>query len=87
MRNDASITASLIQTNPTNTQIEIIDRPVCASVEIALICGGKSALQTAQRAGRRKLSSMVPTASSNPFSNSEDVHWTFFLNFHKRLIC
>ena len=32
MRNDASITASLIQTNPTNTQVEIIGGPVCTPV-------------------------------------------------------
>ena len=32
MRNDASITAPLIQTNPTNTQVEIIGGPVCTPV-------------------------------------------------------
>ena len=32
MRNDASITAALLQTNPTNTQVEIIGGPVCTSV-------------------------------------------------------
>ena len=33
MRNDASITAALLQTNPTNTQVEIIGGPVCTPVE------------------------------------------------------
>ena len=32
MRNDASITATLVQTNPTNTQVEIIGGPVCTPV-------------------------------------------------------
>ena len=32
MRNDASITAALLQTNPTNTQVEIIGGPVCTPV-------------------------------------------------------
>lgn len=32
MRNDASITAALIQTNPTNTQVEVIGGPVCTPV-------------------------------------------------------
>ncbi len=32
MRSDASINASLIQTNPTNTQVEIIGGPVCTPV-------------------------------------------------------
>ena len=32
MRNDASISATLIQTNPTNTQVEIIGGPVCTPV-------------------------------------------------------
>ena len=32
MRSDASIGASLIQTNPANTQVEIIGGPVCESV-------------------------------------------------------
>ena len=32
MRKDASITAPLIQTNPTNTQVEIIGGPVCTPV-------------------------------------------------------
>lgn len=32
MRNDASISASLIQTNPTNTQVEIIGGPVCTPI-------------------------------------------------------
>lgn len=32
MRNDASIDATLIQTNPTNTQVEIIGGPVCTPV-------------------------------------------------------
>jgi hypothetical protein len=32
MRNDASINAALIQTNPTNTQVEIIGDPVCETV-------------------------------------------------------
>lgn len=29
MRNDASISAAILQTNPTNTQVEIIGGPVC----------------------------------------------------------
>ena len=32
MRNEASIDAPLIQTNPTNTQVEIIGGPVCTPV-------------------------------------------------------
>lgn len=32
MRNDSSINAALIQTNPTNTQVEIIGGPVCEPV-------------------------------------------------------
>ena len=32
MRNDASITAPILQTNPTNTQVEIIGGPVCTPV-------------------------------------------------------
>jgi hypothetical protein len=32
MRNDASIDATLIQTNPTNTQVEVIGGPVCTPV-------------------------------------------------------
>jgi hypothetical protein len=32
MRNDASIDAALLQTNPTNTQVEIIGGPVCTPV-------------------------------------------------------
>ena len=32
MRNDASINAALIQTNSTNTQVEIIGGPVCEPV-------------------------------------------------------
>ncbi len=32
MRQDASITAAIIQTNPTNTQVEIIGGPVCTPV-------------------------------------------------------
>ncbi|HMD80640.1 MAG TPA: hypothetical protein VKE92_04985 [Anaerolineales bacterium] len=33
MRNDSSIKAALLQTNPTNTQVEIIGGPVCEPVE------------------------------------------------------
>jgi hypothetical protein len=32
MRNDASITAPILQTNPTNTQVEITGGPVCTPV-------------------------------------------------------
>jgi hypothetical protein len=32
MRNEASIDAALLQTNPTNTQVEIIGGPVCTPV-------------------------------------------------------
>jgi hypothetical protein len=32
MRNDASITAPILQTNSTNTQVEIIGGPVCTPV-------------------------------------------------------
>jgi len=32
MRSDPSITAAIIQTNPTNTQVEIIGGPVCTPV-------------------------------------------------------
>lgn len=32
MRNEASIDATLIQTNSTNTQVEIIGGPVCTPV-------------------------------------------------------
>ena len=73
MRSDASITAAILQTNPTGTQVEIIGGPVCTPVGRVPTCGGKSALRMARRVGRQNRRSNRPATSSNPFNNRRDV--------------